>query len=65
MTIEELRRLRSQIDMAIGMEEAGLLVPTTPHEQMVHRIMYGEDAVLIGDYMIKPRPTQPARADEG
>ena len=53
MEIEDLKRLRRHVDLAIDLAESGGLVEMTEGEKMRFKIQFGDFDIVIGDFKIK------------
>ena len=53
MTVEDLKRLRSHIDVAIEMSEFGGLKAMTEAEKYAFKSKFGDADMVIGDFIIR------------
>ena len=65
MSINELRLLKHQVEGAILQIELGNIREMDDFDRQMMELNHGEGAALIGDFVVKRRNPQPARADEG
>jgi len=54
-SVEELKRLRNAIDMAIGEIESGRMIEMSEVERLKHAIRFGPGAFVIGEFVITKR----------
>lgn len=53
MTIEDLKRLRSHIDVAIEISEFGGLKAMTDQEKCAFKAKFGDADLVVGDFIIR------------
>lgn len=53
MSIEDLKRLRDHVDVAIGMMEVGGMVNMTAVEMREFKYKFGDADAVIGDFIIR------------
>lgn len=52
MTLDDIKRLRSQLDTAISIEEAGAMRTMSDAELAHYNARYGTDCAVVGDFVI-------------
>lgn len=53
MTIEDLKLLRSHIDIAIDMSESGGLKAMTPKEKLAFKSQFRDADLVVGNFIIR------------